>query len=276
MARSLPENLGAVVTGAGSGLGRALAEELARRGARLVLCDIDEEAVASVAEALRAGGAEVHTEACDVARYDEVARLAEVAELHLGQVDLLCNNAGVAVGGPFESTSLEDWEWIVGVNLWGVVHGCRAFLPKMRERGSGWVLNVASAAGLLRAPNMSAYNVTKAGVVALTETLYAEYKELGVHVGVLCPTFFRTNILDNARGETDPELQRAVRRWMDRSKVQAPQVAAAALDGMARRELYVVPMQDGRLMWRLKRLAPERFHDLMAAKRIDALLRRRR
>ncbi len=275
MATNLPGNLGAVVTGAGSGLGRALADELARRGARLVLCDIDEDAVSETASALRALGTEVHAEACDVARWDEVQRLAEIAELHLGPVDLLCNNAGVAVGGPFESVSLEDWEWILGVNLWGVVHGCRAFLPKMRDRGAGWVLNVASAAGLLRAPNMSAYNVTKAGVVALTETLYSEYKEHGVHIGVLCPTFFRTNILENARGETDPELQQAVRRWMDRSKVQAPEVAAAALDGMARRELYVVPMRDGRLMWRLKRLAPDRFHDLMASKSLDSILRRR-
>lgn len=275
MGQALPRNLGAVVTGAGSGLGRALADALARQGARLVLSDIDAEALARTAAELRREGVEVHAEVCDVARWDEVERLAELADLHLGQVDLLCNNAGVAVGGSFESVSLEDWEWIVGVNLWGVVHGCRAFLPKMRERGEGWVLNVASAAGLLSAPSMSAYNVTKAGVVALSETLHAEYKAHGVHVGVLCPTFFRTKILDRARGETDPELQRAVRRWMDRSKVQAPEVAAAALEGMARRELYVVPMRDGRLMWRLKRLSPERFHGLLATRGIDRFVRRR-
>ncbi|MEM9071651.1 MAG: SDR family oxidoreductase [Myxococcota bacterium] len=260
---TLPSNFSAVVTGAGSGLGRALADEIASRGGRLVISDIHEENLAETADKLRRQGAEVHSAVCDVSRVDEVRELAELAELHLGPIDLLCNNAGVAVGGGFESISLEDWEWIVGINLWGVIYGCRAFLPAMRKRGSGHILNVASAAGLLRAPNMTAYNVTKVGVVGLSETLYAEYKPHGVHVGVLCPTFFRTNIMENSRGEEDPKMKHLVGKWMDRSKVQAKEVAQSALRAMDERELYIVPMRDGRMMWRMKRAAPQRFHDFL-------------
>jgi len=264
----LPVGAGAVVTGAGSGLGRALALDLARRGARVMCSDIREETAKETAELVRKAGAEAFVNVCDVASWEQVQALAESAESSLGQVDLVCNNAGVAVGGPFEDVSLEDWEWIVGINLWGVIYGCRAFLPGMRERRRGWVINTASAAGLIRSPMMSPYNVTKIGVVGLSETLYAEYKEHGVNVSVLCPTFFKTNIVEDARGghqtpEEEERIKTFVRRQMEKSKVQAPDVARAAVDGVLKGDLYVVPMRDGRVMWRLKRLMPERFCDLL-------------
>ena len=268
-----PKSMGAVVTGAGSGLGRALAIDLAQRGARIVVSDQRKETAEETATMVRALGAEAWVEVCDVSKPEEVMALAEAAERHVGEVDLLCNNAGVGGGGPFESITLEDWDWIIRINLMGVIYGCKAFMPAMRERGRGWVLNVASAAGLLRGPNMSSYNVTKVAVVGLSETLYAEYRKTGVHVSVLCPTFFRTNIMEDARGETDPRLKAMAERMMDRSKVQADGVAKAALDGCEQGDLYVVPMSDGRVMWAIKRIAPQRFHDLIGSGLLEKLAR---
>ena len=131
----------------------------------------------------------------------------------------------------------------------------------MKSQGNGYILNVASAAGLLTPPAMSAYNVSKAGVVALSETLYAEYKNDGIRVSVLCPTFFRTQIVEAGRGATTAKEDARIIRWMERSKVQAPDVAKAAIDSLRDGKLYVLPMQDGQVAWHLKRQAPEQFHD---------------
>lgn len=252
-----------VVTGGGSGLGRALALEAARLGGDVVISDIDLAGAEETAHMVEAAGQRAFVEQCDVTKLESVEALAESAAAHLGSVDLICNNAGVAVSGPFEDIPLEDWRWIVDVNLWGVIYGCRAFLPAMRKRRRGYVLNVASAAGLVRAPLMSPYNVTKIGVVGLSETLHAEYKEHGVNVTALCPTFFQTNIMESGRGPETRDTKLA-KKLMERSKVQAPDVARIALEDLTRGKVYSVPMRDGRAMWRLKRAAPEAFYDLLA------------
>lgn len=265
-AHALPRGLAAVVTGAGGGLGRELALELARRGARVVVSDIDGDAAAETASMLQRTGAEAHSFQCDVSDHVAVQQLREQAETVVGPVDLVCNNAGVAVGGKFEEIGIDDWRWCVDVNLWGVVHGCHVFAPGMKARGRGYILNVASAAGLLSAPLMSPYNVTKAGVVALSETLHAEMAKSGVRVTALCPTFFKTNILESGHG-LSAKTRAVLTKRMQSSALQAPDVARVALDGLAAGELYVVPMRDGRAMWRLKRLAPgfygSRFADVM-------------
>lgn len=254
-----PTPLRAVVTGAGSGLGRALALDLAGRGASVVVADVNLEGAEETAEMVRAVGARSETVHCDVTDRDAVFGMIEQAEARLGGVDFLANNAGVAVGGPFEEISIEDWRWAVDINLWGVVYGCQAAIPKMKERGRGYILNVASAAGLLAPPAMSAYNVTKAGVVSLSEGLFAEYKSAGIHVAVACPTFFRTGIIGSGRGATTAKEDARIQKWMDRSKVQAPDVAKASIDAVRDGRLYVQPMRDGRMAWRLKRTHPQRF-----------------
>ena len=256
----------AVVTGAGSGLGRAFCEELGARGARVIVSDIDEVGAAETAERVRAAGGEARVVRCDVADPAAVDALAADARAWLGDVDLIVNNAGVAVAGRFDTIALDDWRWIMGINLWGVVHGCRAFVPAMRARKRGFVINVASAAGLLATPKMAPYNVTKAGVVALSETLHAEVARDGVHVSVLCPTFFRTNIGRSSRGDVDGRMRDLMEKLMARSRLQAPEVARAALAGVEKNQLYVVPMADGRALWRLKRLAPERFYQLVGGR----------
>lgn len=254
---SIPDRPRAVVTGGGSGLGRAFCLELAKRGARVLVADIREDSARDTAAMLPDG----HAIACDVARAEEVEKVAARADELFGGVDVVINNAGVAVAGAVGEIPLDDWRWIVGVNLWGVVHGCHVFVPRLRRQGRGHILNVASAAGLLSAPMMSAYNVTKAGVVSLSETLAAELDGTGVGVSVLCPTFFRTNILSNGRGKDD-KMQAAVERMMDRASVQAEDVARIALESADRGDLYVLPHPDGRWFWRLKRAAPERYREL--------------
>ncbi|HEY2748388.1 MAG TPA: SDR family NAD(P)-dependent oxidoreductase [Polyangia bacterium] len=243
-----------VVTGAGSGLGRAFCLELARRrGARILCADIDEAAAHKTAATV--GGIAAR---CDVGRAEEVQALADAAEREFGGVDLVINNAGVAVGGRVGEVALDDWRWVMDVNLWGVIHGCHVFAPRLRAQGRGHILNVASAAGLLAPPGMAPYNVTKAAVIALSETLSAELKDAGVGVTVLCPTFFRTNIANSSRA-VDGKQRALVEKLMARSKVQADDVARLALDAAARNELYALPHADGRWMWRLKRWAPSSY-----------------
>lgn len=269
----MSQPLRAVITGAGSGLGRALALDIARRGGRSVLADINQEGLRETARLVASAGTEAHTVACDVAVVEQVDALAADAARLLGQVDLLANNAGVAVGGQFEQVPLEDWRWIMDINLWGVIYGCRAFLPAMQAQGRGYIINVASAAGLLCTPGLSPYNVTKAGVVALSESLYAETRSRGVNVSVLCPTFFVTGIMDSARGPAMTRMRTGLKKLMTRSSIQAPDVARIAVDAVLRGELYALPMRDARILWRLKRAMPDRFYDLThAAMRVTARL----
>jgi len=262
---SFPEPLRAVITGGGSGLGRMLSLHLADLGASVVVSDVSETGAEETASLTRERGARTEVIPCDVTNRAAVFDLVEETEKRLGGVDLICNNAGVAIGGSFDEISIEDWSWIFDINLWGVIYGCQAAIPKMKAQGRGYILNVASAAGLLSPPNMAPYNVTKAGVVSLSESLYAEYKGSGIHVSVLCPTFFQTNIMNAGRGTATPREETRMRKWMERSKVQAPDVAKAAIDALREGELYVQPMADGRDAWQLKRQDPQSYVDLVSA-----------
>ena len=273
---SFPQPLRAVVTGAGSGLGRALGVDLAGRGALVVVSGINPESAEETAALLRSQGVRAEVVPCDVTDRDAVFGLVEETERRLGGIDLIANNAGVAVGGLFEEISIDDWRWAVDINLWGVIYGCQAAIPKMKAQGRGYVLNVASAAGLVAPPAMSAYNVTKAGVVSLSETLYAEYKNAGIHVSVLCPTFFKTNIVGASRGATTKKDDVQIQRWMERSKVQAPDVAKGAIDAVRDGRLYVQPMRDGRMAWRLKRTHPQRFYDSLSRAHVKYLQGRKK
>jgi NAD(P)-dependent dehydrogenase (short-subunit alcohol dehydrogenase family) len=259
---SLPDRPRAVVTGAGGGLGRALCLELARRRARVIAADIDLDAAEITAAAVRDAGGQAKAVACDVAKEAQVAVLAEHAEAAYGGTDLIVNNAGVAVAGPMAVIPQPDWEWIMGINLWGVIYGCRVFIPRFKAQGSGAILNVASAAGLVCAPEMAPYNVTKAGVIALSETLCGELKADRIGVTVLCPTFFQTNIMQTTRSHQGNH-QHVAEKLMARAKVQAPDVARIALASVDAGELYSLPHADGAWSWRIKRMSPERFHQTL-------------
>lgn len=250
----LPQAPSVVVTGASGGFGRALALELAHRGARLVLSDIDLDGCETTARRARAAGAaSARATRCDVTRVEDVEALAEACD---GPVDLVVNNAGVASAGRIGELSLPDWAWTVDVDLWGAIHGCHVFVPILRRQGHGHVLNVASAAGLLSPPHTPAYNVAKAGVVALSETLAAELVGSGVGVTVLCPTYFRTGIAAGGR-YADDRARDAAHRLVNGGPA-SDVVARRALAAVERGVLYAVPMRDGRWAWRIKRLVPHR------------------
>lgn len=254
-----PPSTRAVITGAGSGLGKALSLLLAERGARLLLSDLNKEsAEATAREALRLGARVAEAVACDVTKLAEIEALASRTMELWGGLDLLVNNAGVGVAGEVGETSIDNWRHAIDVNLWGVIHGCHVFVPIFKRQRSGNVLNVASIAGLIHAPHMAPYNVTKAGVVALSETLRVELAAAHVGVTVLCPSFFETNILNDTRGASEGYL-RFAKTLMSKASLSARDVAQAALDATEAGKLHALPMRDGRWMWRVKRLAPSLF-----------------
>lgn len=189
-----------VVTGGASGIGLAVAQRFAAEGARLVLADIEGPALERAA-ATFGDGAEVVTVVTDVSKADEVDALRDTALDAFGAVHVVCNNAGVGGGGPMSEIDLAAWHWVLGVNLWGVVHGVRSFLPLLLEQGEGHIVNTASVAGLYSAPFMGPYNVSKYGVVSLSETLAVELALTGSPVGVsvLCPSWVKTNIATSTR-----------------------------------------------------------------------------
>ena len=254
----LPNSPRCVITGAGGGFGRALAIELAGRRAHLVLSDVDLNGVEETARlVLEAGAASARTMRCDVTKIDEVRAVAASCE---GPVDLVVNNAGVSSAGNVGDIPIEDWRWTIEVDLFGVINGCHVFVPVLRSQGHGHVLNVASAAGLLSGPMMGAYNVAKAGVIALSETLNAELADTKVKVTVLCPMFFQTNIARS--GRTPDQKIRAAFEGRVTKGPTAEAIARSALASVDRGALYGVPMADGRWLWRLKRLAPQTFGKL--------------
>lgn len=191
------KNKVAVITGAASGIGRALAEQSAREGMKVVLADVEGAALAEAADALRQTGAKILPVVTDVSRAADVHTLADRAWSEFGGVHLLCNNAGVAGRSCLWEAPLADWEWVVGVNLWGVIHGVHAFVPRMLEQpDEGHIVNTASVAGLISVPGLAIYNVTKHAVVTLSETLLHELTERQARIGVsvLCPSYVNTRL----------------------------------------------------------------------------------
>jgi NAD(P)-dependent dehydrogenase (short-subunit alcohol dehydrogenase family) len=250
----------AVITGAGSGIGAAFAVELSRRGGRIVCSDVDEDAARATAATITDTGGQATALRCDVSAIDDVTALAEHARSWFGGApSLVINNAGVGAGGtPIGEADLDDWKWVLGINLWGPIHGCHVFAPILREAGcadrSRGIINVASAAAFGAAPNMAAYNVSKAGVLSLSETLAAELSGTGIGVTVLCPTFVKTNIVESGRiTEQSTQLADRLMRWTGFS---AQRVAKTCLDTHDRGGLYCMPQPDARIGWGIKRLTP--------------------
>ena len=246
----------AVITGAGSGIGAAFAVELADRGGRVVCSDIDEIAAQRTVEAIADQGGDAIAVRCDVSALGDVEQLAVQAQSWFGAPPtLVVNNAGVGAGGaPIGEVSLEDWSWTLGINLWGPIHGSHVFAPVLREAGYGGIINVASAAAFGAAPGMAAYNVSKAGVLSLSETLAAELSGTGVGVTVLCPTFVKTNIV--AAGRISDESTRLAETLMRWTGMSATRVARQCLDTHDRGGLYCMPQLDARMGWAVKRLTP--------------------
>ncbi|MGE5651811.1 MAG: SDR family oxidoreductase [Bacillota bacterium] len=253
------QNKVAVITGGASGFGREFANIGARLGMKLVLADVQQDALDKTAAELEAQGAQVLAMRCDVRRAEQVQALADATMEKFGAVHLVFNNAGVGSGGLIWENSVADWEWVLGVNLWGVIHGVRIFTPLMiecakKEAGyQGHIVNTASMAGLLNAPNMGIYNVSKHAVVSLSETLYQDLKLIEAPVGasVLCPYFVPTGISQSHRnrpddvktegGPTASQLaaQAVSEKAVSSGKVTAAEVAERTFDAIHNEQFYI-------------------------------------
>jgi NAD(P)-dependent dehydrogenase (short-subunit alcohol dehydrogenase family) len=253
------QNKIAVITGGASGFGREFANIGARLGMRLVLADVQQDALDKTRAELEAQGAQVLAMRCDVRKAEQVQALADATMEKFGAVHLVFNNAGVGSGGLVWENSLADWEWVLGVNLWGVIHGVRTFTPLMLETAKkepgyqGHIVNTASMAGLLNAPNMGIYNVSKHAVVSLSETLYHDLQLINAPIGasVLCPYFVPTGISQSQRNRPDDvkeegtltASQRAAQAVSEKAvssgKVSAAQVAERTFDAIRDGQFYI-------------------------------------
>lgn len=246
-----------LVTGAGSGIGRATAFLLAENRAHLILCDLNAEAVARTAALAEGLGASTETHVVDVSDWDDMQALADKVHKAHGALDILVNNAGVGLGGSFLSTPVEDWHWVLGINLMGVVHGCKLFLPAMIERGHGHVVNTASMAGYYAAPDMTAYSASKHAVMGLSESLRAEMAEHGIGVSAICPGIINTNIvsagrMNGATGAAQGKIAELYRR-----RNYGPELVAEAIVSAIENNRAVTPVSpEAWLMYGAKRFAP--------------------
>ena len=246
----------AVVTGAASGIGLGMAQRFAAEGMRVVMADVERNALQASVDELAATGAEVIAAPTDTSVFAEVEALAARTLDRFGAVHVVCNNAGVGSRGlPFRELPLRDFEWVLGVNLWGVIHGLHAFLPHLRLQDEGHIVNTASVSALYHLPNMAPYNASKAAVLALSETLKFELDAEGAHVGVsvLCPSWVRTNISTASRNlperlayelTTDQMAQiaeyKSRRKQQQLSAMEPDEVAEQVCDAIRTNRFYVI------------------------------------
>lgn len=255
-------NKRAFITGAGSGLGLSFATLLARAGWKIGISDISEERLNTAASSISAAGGTPMSFIFDVSDYAAFKQAVNDFVVKFGGIDIGINNAGLGCGGLIHELPIETFRKIIDVNLMGVVNGCHIFVPIMKDQSAGHILNVSSAAAFIAAPRMSAYNVSKGGVLALSETLRGELVEHGVLVSVLMPTYVRTNIGKDALGP--PQETRRAQILVDRSALSAEEVAKETLELMHSGELYIVLPSEAKFLWRFKRFFPDKFWRFMA------------
>ena len=265
----------AVITGGASGLGRAMAERFARAGMSIVLADVEPNALAKAEAEMKAAGAKVIGVRTDVSKAAEVEALAQQTLAAFGGVHLVANNAGVAEGGNVWDNTVADWEWVLGVNLWGVIHGVRVFTPIMLAQGSeGHIVNTASVAGLLSPPGMGIYSVSKHAVVALSECLHQDLaqKTDKVKCSVLCPAYVPTGIADSGRNRpaalsetrhksaADLALDANLKKAVQSGKLTAADVAEKVYQAVRDERFYILthPKIKPSIQWRMEDILQER------------------
>ncbi len=261
----------AAVTGAASGLGRAMALAFADEGMHVALGDVAD--TSDVFAAVEAKGVSAISMKLDVSKAAEVEAFAAMVERDLGPAFVVCNNAGVSPLGAAWETSLGDWQWILGVNLWGVIHGVRSFVPRLMQRNAGHVINTASVAGIINPPGSGAYNVTKHAVVALSETLHHDLRERGSAVGVsvLCPAYVPTGIADSERNRPaglEPTAkskemlarEQMLKKAVASGRLSADDVAKAVVQAVKEDRFYILthPRIKGAIAARLEDILQER------------------
>jgi NADP-dependent 3-hydroxy acid dehydrogenase YdfG len=247
-------NKHAFVTGAGSGLGLALCKELAADGWTIGMSDINEVALQNATEEISRLGGSPLSYSLDVSDKDQYRVVADKFLAKTGRIDLLVNNAGVGDGGYVEEYSLDNWDWLLSINLNGVIYGNALFIPTFKKQKSGAIINVASAAAFTSLPRMGAYNASKAAVRALSETMDAELNHLGISVSCVMPTFFKTKVMQHARGkEEEMELSKML---FATSELTPERVAKYVLKKVGKGRFHIVLPADAKFMFLMKRLFP--------------------
>ncbi|WP_373096877.1 SDR family oxidoreductase [Zhongshania sp.] len=250
------------ITGGASGLGLALAKCFADAGYWVCIGDVNDGRGAEALAVLQAKTT-AHYCHCDVTQESALQTAADWLLSEWGGVDVVVNNAGVATAGGITEFPLSDWEWVVDINVLGVVRGCKVFAKLMQAQGSGHLVNIASLAGLISPPKMASYCATKAAVVAISEVLTLELDPDNIAVSVVCPSFFRTNLAESVRA-SDPDSQAATQRLVNKAKLGADEIASRVFAAIEKREFYILPHPEGRKIWRLKRWLPfPRFRAMM-------------
>ena len=259
----------ALVTGAASGLGRAIAVAFAEAGSDLVVADVDEVGLKETAGMVEAAGGRCMRQRVDVSDREQMEEMAEAVLEKFGRVDILVNNAGVAVGGELSDIPIEDIEWIVGVNLMGEVYGTRLFLPGMVERGRGHIVNVSSLSGLAVLPFHIPYTTTKFGITGFTEALWIEAGRHGVGVTLVCPGAIKTAIMSKARLHASDAVRERVEGWWTRRLEERgsdpEEVARRVLDAVRRNRFLLITGFESHLLYNLRRLFPGLTRRLVAA-----------
>jgi len=250
------------ITGAGSGFGKALALEFAGRGWRVGISDIIEGRVSQTADEVRGKGGQALEMVCDVTKYEQLEKAADQIQLEWGGLDIVVNNAGIAVVGQMEKVAKEDWDRVIDVDLKSVLYGCRIFIPLFKKQGYGHIVNMASAAGFVALPEMGPYNVAKAGVISLSETIRLELAKHNIGVTLLMPTFFRTNLSNGALAPEERNLKWG-QKMVNEANYTAEQVVKKTMTAIEKNRLYVIPQFDGRQFWFLKRHTPNLFSKLI-------------
>lgn len=252
-----------IITGAGSGLGRAISLEFAKLGWRICVTDINLERADETLALVEEAGGSGFSVMCDVTKPESFTDLADMLEETWGGVDILVNNAGVVAAGFMEKIPLETWEWILSTNLKSVIYGCRAFIPLLEKQKTGHIINVASSAGIVSLPEMSCYNVTKAGVISLSETLRVELSSKNIGVSVVAPTFFKTNLMDSFTS-SDERQKKMADAFFNKSRATSEDVARHIIKAVRKNRLYIITQADGKLAWLHKRTTPEIFFKMMS------------
>ena len=256
------------ITGAGSGFGAALAHLYASRGWCVAVTDIDEQRARKVLSEIQNTHGDSFSMQLDITSATHWQQLQDAVLQRWGGLAVLINNAGVAAAGNVEDTSMEDWHWVLDIDLMGVVRGCHQFAAIMKKQKAGHIVNISSFAGLAGLPFISAYGVAKAGVVALSEALRAEMQPHGVGVTVACPAFVKTGLLDSFRSPHADTKDR-VTRWMENSGVSADQVAEDIAKAVRKNKFLLLTHKQTRSAWRIKRWFPAWYY-AMVAKRSKA------
>jgi len=252
----------AVITGAASGFGRAMSVAWAEKGWKIGIADIDMEGAGKTLEMVEGAGGTGEVFNCNVRKLEDVQAMADHFFESWGEVGVVMNNAGVVDVGYVGDILIEDWERIIETSLMGVIYGCHAFVPRMKEHGRGHVVNTASLAGIASLPEMAPYNVVKAGTISLSETLRTELAPYGIGVTVICPSFFNTNLLSDmtCTDEWERDFSQAT---FTSARMTADEIAGMVVRAVERNRFYVLPQPSAKFLWLMKRMFPETLYKVI-------------